>query len=101
MLARIRKLIAPPVFENDEEKTRVAAMLNTILWSQLVLMVTINILFAIVTFLTGQALPNLAASVLAIALFAGMLVLVRQGFVRGISYLLAFAITGIIMYSLV
>ncbi len=100
MLARIRKFVAPPVFETDEEKTRVAAMLNTILWSQLVLMVVINILFGAVTLLTGQALPNLAASVLAIALFAGMLILVHQGFIQGISYLLAFAITGIIMYSI-
>ena len=100
MLERIRKFIAPPVFENDEEKTRVASMLNTILWSQLVLMVVINILFGVVSLFSEQAPQNLAISFVAIAMFSGMLALVRKGFVRGISYLLAFAITGIIIYSI-
>ena len=100
MLATIRKFIAPPVFENDEDKTRVAAMLNTILWSQLVLMVVINILFGVVSLFSEEAPQNLAISFIAIAMFAGMLLLVRKGFVQGISYLLAFSITGIIIYSI-
>src|SRR5687767_6961090 len=100
MLKRIRKFIASPVFENDEDKTRVAAMLNTILWSQLILMVVINILFGVVSLITGEAPQNLAISFVAIAMFAGMLILVQKGFVRGISYLLAFSITGIIIYSI-
>lgn len=100
MLERIRKFIAPPVFENDEDKTRVAGMLNTILWSQLILMVIINILFGFVSLLTGEAPQNLTISFIAIAMFAGMLILVQKGFVRGISYLLAFSITGIIIYSI-
>src|SRR5687768_12885526 len=100
MLERIRKIIAPPVFENDEDKTRVAGMLNTILWSQLILMVVINILFGFVSLLTGEAPQNLAISYIAIGMFAGMLILVQKGFVRGISYLLAFSITGIIIYSI-
>ena len=100
MLVTIRKFIAPPVFENDEDKTRVAAMLNTILWSQLILMVVINILFGIVSLFTREAPQNLAISFVAIAMFTGMLLLVRRGFVQGISYLLAFSITGIIIYSI-
>ena len=100
MLQRIRKFIAPPVFEDDEDKTRVAGMLNTILWSQLILMVIINILFGAVSLLTGEAPQNLAISFVAIAMFAGMLILVQKGFVRGISYLLAFSISGIILYSI-
>jgi hypothetical protein len=83
MLQRIRKFIAPPVFEDDEDKTRVAGMLNTILWSQLILMVIINILFGAVSLLTGEAPQNLAISFVAIAMFAGMLILVQKGFVRG------------------
>jgi len=100
MLERIRKFVAPPVFENDEDKTRTASLLNTILWSQLILLATINILFGVVTILTRQAQPNLATGFIAMAMFAGMLVLVHHGFVRGMSYLLAFAITGIIIYSI-
>jgi putative methionine-R-sulfoxide reductase with GAF domain len=34
------------------------------------------------------------------AMFAAMLVLIHRGYVRGISYLLAFSITGIIVYSI-
>src|SRR5688500_12643698 len=100
MLARIRKIVAPPVFENDEDKTRITTMLNTILWSQLGVLVAINILFGIVSLFSEQAPQNLAISFIAIGMFAGMLVLVHQGFVRGISYLLAFSITGIIIYSI-
>ena len=100
MLEKIRKFLASPVFENDEDKTRVAALLNTILWSQLGLLVTINILFGLVSLFTGEALPSLVTSFIAIAMFAGMLVLIHQGFVQGISYLLAFTITGIITYSI-
>ena len=100
MLATIRKFIAPPVFGNDEDKTRVAAMLNTILWSQLSLLVVLNILFGVVSLFSEQAPQNLAISFIAIAMFAGMLILVQKGFVRGISYLLAFSITGIIIYSI-
>ena len=101
MLERIRKIIAPPVFENDEDKTRVAALLNTVLWSLLGVLVVINVLLGIINLLTGQAPPDLSISLVAVAMFAGMLVLIRQGFVRGISYLMSFSITGIIMFSIV
>jgi putative methionine-R-sulfoxide reductase with GAF domain len=99
MLERIRKLIAPPVFENDKDKTRVAAMLNTILWSQLGVLVAINIMFSVVNLFSEQAPQNLAISFVAMAMFAGMLLLIHRGFVQGISYLLAFTITGVIIYS--
>jgi putative methionine-R-sulfoxide reductase with GAF domain len=100
MLARIRKMVAPPVFENDSDKTRIAALLNTILWSQLVLLAAINILFSVVGLVSEQAPANLAIGYIAMAMFAAMLVLIHRGYVRGISYLLAFSITGIIVYSI-
>jgi putative methionine-R-sulfoxide reductase with GAF domain len=99
MLDRIRKIVAPPVFENDD-KTREATLLNTILWSQLVVLVAINILFGALILTGVETPPDLAISFIAIAMFAGMLVLVHKGFVRGISYVLAFSITGIIIYSI-
>jgi GAF domain-containing protein len=40
MLIRIRQLLAPPVFEGDEDKTRVARMLNVILWTALAIVLT-------------------------------------------------------------
>lgn len=100
MLAKIRKFISPPVFENDEDKTRVAAMLNTILWSLLGVLSTINLLLGIVNALTGQAPPDLSISIIAAGIFAVMLVLIRQGIVHGMSYTLALTITGIIIASI-
>ena len=100
MLEKIRKFVAPPVFENDEEKTRVAALLNTILWSQLALLTVLNTLYGLLSLLGGQTPANLIISFVAMAMFVGMLFLVHLGFVRGISYLLAFSITGIILYSI-
>ena len=32
MLIRIRRWISPPVFEGDEDKSRTAILLNSILW---------------------------------------------------------------------
>ena len=101
MFERIKKLFIPPTFENDEEKTRSAALLNTILWWLLGVLISINLLISIVNLLSGQAPPDLFISLIAGAIFAGMLVLVHQGFVRGISYLLALTITGIILFSIV
>jgi putative methionine-R-sulfoxide reductase with GAF domain len=100
MLEQIRKFVAPPVFENDEDKTRIAVLLNTILWSQLGILIAINILFVVVGLISQQAPQDLAISFVAMAMFSGMLVLVHRGFVQGISYLLAFSITGIITYSI-
>lgn len=99
MLERIRKFVAPPVFENDD-KSREAALLNTILWSQLGVLAAINILFGALILSGVETPPDLAISFIAVAMFAGMLVMVHKGFVRGISYVLAFSITGIIIYSI-
>ena len=41
MLTRIRQLLSPPVFAGDEEKTRVARLLNGIIWTLLVLTILI------------------------------------------------------------
>ena len=38
MLMRIRELLAPPFFEDDAEKTRMAGVLNTLLASTILLL---------------------------------------------------------------
>lgn len=42
MLTKIRKLLAPPIFEGEEEKTRIARLLNGINWSLLILILIIS-----------------------------------------------------------
>jgi putative methionine-R-sulfoxide reductase with GAF domain len=99
MLKSIKKFIAPPIFENDEDKTRTAALLNAIVWFLLFILVAVNILISIVNLIGGQAPLDVLISLIAAAMFVGMLALIHQGFVRGMSYLLAFTITGIILFS--
>ncbi|MBK8987490.1 MAG: GAF domain-containing protein [Chloroflexi bacterium] len=78
-----KQLFAPPVYPEDEEKTRIARLLNIIL-----LVLAIFLLFnTIVTiFFLGEWLPSLinaAAVVIALALFAVM----RRGHVRAVAIL--------------
>lgn len=80
ILARVKRLVAPPEFEGDEQRTRAAALLNAIL---------------IFVFVSGMALPVLAAlvapqdlwlnAIVAIVLGAGSIslrVLLARGRVR-------------------
>jgi GAF domain-containing protein len=53
MLDNIRRLLAPPVFAGDEDKTRVAALLNAILWT---LSAIGGVAFLFFLFLPGGAL---------------------------------------------
>jgi GAF domain-containing protein len=79
MLALIRKLFAPPVFE-DEEKTRVAALVNIVLW---VLAVATLASFALVVADDPDSL-RLTDVVLGVAsvLFLILTVVLRLGYVH-------------------
>jgi GAF domain-containing protein len=63
MWDKIRRLLAPPVFAGDEDKTRVAALLNTILWT---LIAIASVAFLFFLFLPEAALylPLVGAFVL-------------------------------------
>lgn len=74
----LRRFFAAPVFPDDEDKTRTAAVLNTILWSSIGMDVLI----------IPVALADPSAMVIALASIAvfmvmqgGMLLLVRRGYV--------------------
>jgi GAF domain-containing protein/heme/copper-type cytochrome/quinol oxidase subunit 4 len=86
----IKKLFAPPVFEDDEEKTRNAALLNTLLWV---------VLFAIVVVSPFQIMDSnaletrIATAVMIYAVFVpallGLLWMLHLGRVRQAGGLLA------------
>ncbi len=48
MLTWLRKLIAVPMFEGDDEKTRIAGLLHTVIWSALIILVVAGPVFIIV-----------------------------------------------------
>lgn len=100
MLTTVLRFVSAPTFEGDEDRTRDANMLNTILWSMLGVLALINILISIINLTSGQAPPDLVVSLIAAAAFAGMLVLVRLGIIRGVSYLLSVSLSLILIFSI-
>jgi PAS domain S-box-containing protein len=78
MIERIRTRLAPPVFE-DEEKTRIAGLLNTILLS---VMAFALIYGFIALFLYDNPVPLLASVGVVVVLWSVALVLIRRGHVR-------------------
>ena len=82
MWNNIKRLLAPPIFPEDEEKTRVAALLNAILWIFIGICIAAALLFVF--------LPNPELSLPLIAAFvlgnAGLLWLMRRGYVSAASW---------------
>ena len=81
----LKRIIAPPIFPEDEEKTRVASLLNAILLTQILVAVipVINLVF------TPNDRITLSVILLAFVLpLVGMLLWMRQGHVRSASIIL-------------
>ena len=78
MWARFRKILSPPVFPGDEDKTRVADMLNTILLIVLLAVVA----YTIPAFINTPSLQRILVELVLILTAVGMLVLMRRGYVR-------------------
>lgn len=99
MINRLKLFLAPPVFE-DQDKTRVAALLNTILYSLIGLLIVVNLILIPASLLMGLTLPDLFVSIVAILIFAGLIALMRLGFVTQVSLILSFVISGVVSYTL-
>ncbi len=67
MLARLRQLSAPPIFEGDEEKTRTARLLNVILIANLVICALAIVVVPFVADLARDGIP-MALALLVIGL---------------------------------
>ena len=97
MLKFFDQLLAPPVFPGDEEKTRSAALLNTIL----VTLATLGFLLLIVL-AVGRIVPF--QTMVAVALFVLAMVALqfpmRRGYVRSASYTVVILFTGVLTYAL-
>jgi GAF domain-containing protein len=91
MFQRLRKIIAAPVFE-DDEKTYTARLLNVILWAGIVIFLIAGILtFAV----SGQVISLVVLGAL-ITVYLGLVYAMHQGYVKPVSYLVTLsAFTGI------
>ncbi len=83
MWNNIKRLLKPPVFVGDEEKTRVAAMLNAILW------IFVGICIAAALFFLFLPNPGLSLSLIGafILVNTGLLWMMRRGYISAASLL--------------
>jgi len=95
----LRSFFTAPVFEGDEEKTRTAGILNTILYSLVVLIIGGTLAGTIASLLTNQPI-DVSQGIVPLFLFIGLIVLVRLGFVRQVSFALAFVLSATTTQSL-
>ena len=82
-----RKLLAPPIFPEDEEKTRSAAILNAIGWSIIAILVTL----LVIRIIQGQDINLVEVNLILTAItitIAFILYSSRKGYVKTASLLL-------------
>jgi len=97
MFKTITKLLAPPVFAGDEEKTRIAQMLNVILLS-VVIFVGGFIAIRVARGLDPVGIQNLS-NVSLLLLMLVLLGVMRRGFVRAASLMLVTLSWANLMYQ--
>ena len=74
MLARLRTLFAPPTFADDEEKTRVARLLQIILITVMVLVMLFSVPAFVMTPEIGRVVIEIFLGLWALLMLAGELV---------------------------
>ncbi|HEX9840794.1 MAG TPA: hypothetical protein VGA72_15705, partial [Anaerolineales bacterium] len=87
MLKRMTKIFAPPVFPEDEEKTRKARYANAIALTLIVIALGYEIGTRAIRGYTGQNISDFILILFAIIIFAGW-ILLRRGYLRFTSILL-------------
>lgn len=92
MWARVRQILSPPVFPEDEEKTRAASFLNTIL----LIVLLIVLVFASLTFLITLDFVRILIEIFLILVSLGILFLMRRGYVRLASIIFSSALLIIV-----
>ena len=96
MLNTLRQKFAPPVFE-DEEKTRIASLLNSILWTVIIIG---SIYTVIAPLILGQLFSAiLTGSIVIVGIIAQMLM--TRGYVRASSVILLIVFDLIITLSII
>ena len=91
--ARLLIFLSPPVFPDDEEKTRTASFLNTILWIVLLIVVGFASLSFLLTHNFGRVLIEFFLALVSL----GMLFIMHRGYVRPAS--IAFSSALLIIVS--
>jgi diguanylate cyclase (GGDEF)-like protein len=80
----VRRLLAPPIFEGNAEKTRIAGLLNTVLLSLFLVPVVIG---TNAIFLPAVRTMALRAIIILVVVLSTMLYVMRRGYVRAMCLL--------------
>lgn len=91
----LHNLLTPPVFKDDEEKTRIARLLNIILITVMALV----ILFSVPAFLLTPHIGRILIELILAAWSVIMLVILRRGYVRPAAFLLSLTLWVVISYG--
>lgn len=95
MMVWIRKVVSSPVFEEDEEKTRIGRLLNTIL----IFVMALIMLFSVPAWFTTPEIGRVAIEIFLGLWAVFMLVMLRQGYVRRAGVLLSFTLWAAVTYG--
>lgn len=95
MWERFLNLLAPPVFLEDEEKTRVARLLNVIIIIVMLLVMLFSVPALVLTPDLGRVLIELLLGILALV----MLIVLRRGYVRAAGFMLTFTVWALVTYG--
>ena len=96
MLNRLRRLFAPPIFA-DEDKTRIALVLNNFVWSAIGIL-SAMIIFRVIVWVENGYVPLLVLTAI-VGVFVGGQVMIRRGHVRGASIFLVGALWVAMTYQ--
>jgi signal transduction histidine kinase len=92
---RLQRLVAPPVFEDDEEKTRIAGLLNLVL----LIVMAMVILYSVPALVKTPELGRVLNEIVFLGLVVFMLVLLRSGHVRLAGFSLSFTLWAMITFG--
>jgi len=95
MMVWIRKVVSSPVFEEDEEKTRIGRLLNTIL----IFVMALIMLFSVPAWFTTPEIGRIAIEIFLGLWAMFMLVMLRRGYVRRAGMLLSFTLWTAVTYG--
>lgn len=94
-MVRLRKGLSPPVFDDDEEKTRIARLLNTIL----IFVMGLIMLFSVPAWFSTPEIGRIAVELFLAFWAVIMLVMLRRGYVRQAGFLLSFTLWTAVTYG--
>jgi GAF domain-containing protein len=92
MVTWLRKILTPPIFEGDEDKTRTASALNMVLWTIL----AVALLGAFATPFVARAMDIAIITPSLVVLALASLALMRSGRVRPAAWLFVFSLWAFI-----